>query len=112
MGFPKSFEDNLEIAEERLWLRQHEEDGPLPIYNVPRKISYPSPPVFKKVAKTPPVPPQKDNQPDKKLICCECLTPFLFTKREQKYYEKNNLSQPKRCAVCRRERKSFFISFK
>ncbi|MBO5700856.1 MAG: zinc-ribbon domain containing protein [Clostridia bacterium] len=41
----------------------------------------------------------------KKLVCCECGTSFLFTGGEQNYYETHNLSDPKRCLKCRKNRR-------
>jgi len=42
---------------------------------------------------------------DKTIRCIQCDCEFLFTEREQKYYEDRKFSVPKRCPECRKERK-------
>ena len=42
---------------------------------------------------------------DKQLICCDCGRDFTFSAGEQAYFKSKQLSQPKRCHQCRRERK-------
>jgi len=42
---------------------------------------------------------------DIKLVCTDCKKTFLFTEKEQTFYEKKGFkTQPKRCAECRRRR--------
>lgn len=42
---------------------------------------------------------------DKTIRCIQCDSEFLFTEREQKYYQDRGFSIPKRCPDCRKERK-------
>ncbi len=42
---------------------------------------------------------------DKTIRCSQCNKEFLFTEREQKFYEDRGFSTPKRCPECRKERK-------
>ncbi len=42
---------------------------------------------------------------DKTIRCIQCNSEFLFTEREQKYYQDRGFSIPKRCPDCRKERK-------
>jgi len=42
---------------------------------------------------------------DKTIRCIQCNSEFLFTEREQKYYQDRGFSIPKRCPNCRKERK-------
>lgn len=48
--------------------------------------------------------------PDLEITCTECVTPFLFTEREQEYYKERNLTHPKRCKPCRDARRANFGS--
>jgi hypothetical protein len=43
---------------------------------------------------------------DKLLRCCQCGIEYNWTLGEQKFYAKKGLNPPKRCAICREERKS------
>ena len=44
---------------------------------------------------------------DRKLICKECGSEFIFTAGEQEFYaEKGFQNEPQRCKVCRDTRKS------
>lgn len=44
---------------------------------------------------------------DKKLICKDCGSEFLFTEGEQEFYkEKGFENEPVRCPECRRARKN------
>ena len=43
---------------------------------------------------------------DKRLVCRECGTEFLFTEGEQEFYEKRGLqNEPGRCPDCRASRR-------
>lgn len=43
---------------------------------------------------------------DKKLICKDCNSEFVFTEREQEFYkEKGFENDPVRCPECRKARK-------
>ncbi|MEX1308031.1 MAG: zinc-ribbon domain containing protein [Eubacteriales bacterium] len=43
--------------------------------------------------------------PDIKLKCTDCGQAFLFTEKEQAFYEQKGFrTQPKRCADCRKRR--------
>lgn len=43
---------------------------------------------------------------DKTLNCIDCGKAFIFTASEQKYFADRQLTEPKRCVVCRRIRKA------
>jgi len=44
---------------------------------------------------------------DKKIICKDCKTEFLFTEGEQAFYkEKGFTNEPVRCPACRKARKA------
>ena len=44
---------------------------------------------------------------DKTITCVDCGTEFVFTAREQEFYASRGLTnEPRRCADCRRARKS------
>lgn len=44
---------------------------------------------------------------DKKIICKDCKTEFLFTEGEQAFYkEKGFANEPVRCPACRKARKA------
>ena len=43
---------------------------------------------------------------DKTLVCKDCGKEFLFTTRDQEFYEKMNFSDPVRCKECRDKRKA------
>ena len=44
---------------------------------------------------------------DEKLVCEDCGAEFVFTAGEQEFYaEKGLVNKPKRCADCRRARKT------
>ncbi len=42
---------------------------------------------------------------DKKMTCGTCSKIFVWTKREQDFYEKSEFTPPKHCATCRAKRK-------
>ncbi len=42
---------------------------------------------------------------DKKIVCSDCGTEFVFTVREQEFYAEKGFSEPKRCKDCREKRK-------
>ena len=42
---------------------------------------------------------------DKKIICKDCGSEFIFTKGEQEFYEERGLNTPVRCKSCRKARK-------
>lgn len=43
---------------------------------------------------------------DKILTCSDCGKPFTFTGGEQAFYEERGFKPPRRCKVCRGQRKS------
>ena len=45
---------------------------------------------------------------DKKIVCKDCNSEFIFTANEQKFYLENNFETPKRCKSCRKARKQKF----
>jgi hypothetical protein len=43
---------------------------------------------------------------DKKIVCKDCGTEFVFTVKEQEFYKEKGLeNDPKRCKACRDKRK-------
>jgi hypothetical protein len=44
--------------------------------------------------------------PDKTITCSDCRTDFLFSEREQEFYEKQGFTDPKRCKACRDAKKA------
>ena len=42
---------------------------------------------------------------DKELICIECQLPFTFRAKEQAFFAEQGFAAPKRCPVCRAERR-------
>lgn len=42
---------------------------------------------------------------DKKIKCKECGEEFIFTERDQRFYEEKGFPPPKRCSYCRRNKK-------
>lgn len=42
---------------------------------------------------------------DKKIICKDCGTEFVFTAGEQEFYAQKGLTEPKRCKECREKAK-------
>lgn len=45
------------------------------------------------------------NLKDKTIICVDCGNPFHFSIGEQLFFASKRLSDPKRCASCRRKRR-------
>lgn len=43
---------------------------------------------------------------DRDLTCVDCGQTFVFTARDQEFFESKGFSDPKRCPECRRARKS------
>lgn len=48
---------------------------------------------------------------DKTIKCSDCGNDFVFTAREQEFYEERNFSEPKRCKECRDKRKAEKANF-
>lgn len=42
---------------------------------------------------------------DRILICLDCAREFVFTAGEQRFFSNKGLAEPKRCPLCRRQRK-------
>jgi len=38
---------------------------------------------------------------DKELICQDCLSPFIWTAGEQRFFREHGFGPPKRCKACR-----------
>ena len=49
------------------------------------------------------------NSRDVILVCCDCNGPFHFSVGEQFFFASKQLSQPKRCPVCRKKRRSTLV---
>ena len=101
MGFAKYFEDNMEVIEERLMLRQQSIET-IPSSNLCQATC---------IIKNQPEHMQSRKKTKKKtklIICCDCGSSIIFTGGEQKYYEQHHLCEPRRCARCRNSRKEMF----
>ncbi len=42
---------------------------------------------------------------DKKIVCKDCGKEFIFTIREQEFYNEKGFTEPKRCKECRDKNK-------
>jgi hypothetical protein len=42
---------------------------------------------------------------DKSIDCCDCGEGFVWTMKDQDFYEKKKFSPPKRCKACREKKK-------
>ena len=42
---------------------------------------------------------------DIKIKCQDCGEEFIFSAQEQKFYEEHQFTQPKRCRLCRQNKK-------
>ena len=38
---------------------------------------------------------------DIEIVCAECDRPFVFNRRDQKFFAEHDLSPPRRCKGCR-----------
>ena len=38
---------------------------------------------------------------DKNINCVDCVASFVFSVRDQEFYQSKNYSEPKRCRKCR-----------
>ena len=43
---------------------------------------------------------------DMKIKCQDCGTEFIFSVSEQKFYKEKGFTPPKRCRLCRQNRKN------
>jgi len=46
-----------------------------------------------------------ENLEDQELQCVECGVSFIFSAEDQEFYQQKRYSSPKRCPVCRANRK-------
>jgi len=49
--------------------------------------------------------PRHNRYEDRTLKCIDCGEEFIFATGEQRYFEKRQLVEPKRCPECRQKRK-------
>ena len=47
---------------------------------------------------------------DKKIKCQDCGEEFIFSERDQKFYQEKGFNPPKRCKNCRNIRKTKFYT--
>ena len=47
---------------------------------------------------------------DVKIKCVDCGETFVFSEREQKFYEEKGFIPPKRCKFCRNTRKERYLN--
>ena len=103
MGYGKHFEDDFEIAEERPMLHREEvETPPIRLTQTIRSVLRITP-IVKAPVVTETVKRQK--RKNKRIVCYDCGATFRFGEGERAYFEKNKLTEPKRCPDCRRKRK-------
>ena len=104
MGYGKHFEDDFEIAEERHMLHREEvETPPIRLTQTIRSVLRITP-IVKAPVVTETVKRQK--RKGKQIVCCDCGATFRFGGGERIFFEKNKLTEPKRCPDCRRKRKT------
>lgn len=103
MGWAKYFEDDMDFMTERqniLWNRVHQSTtevvctGTMPLTK------------FFVVVEHKAVTAPGNNQKGKSIVCKDCGITFVFSKKEQKTYKKNEWADPKRCKCCRSIRRS------
>ena len=46
---------------------------------------------------------------DMKIKCKDCGEEFIFTENEQRFYEEKGFVSPKRCRLCRQQRKDKYL---
>ena len=95
MGLAKYFEDNYEMYLERT--DEHQKNDVIAGTTISINIT----PVVRLVNNS-----NTLINTDKKIRCKECGDFFNLTVGEQKFYQKHNLCNPKRCKRCREIRKS------
>ena len=49
--------------------------------------------------------PQRENQNDQIIKCCDCGAGFILTVGERQFYFDRKLNLPKRCQECRQRRR-------
>lgn len=49
---------------------------------------------------------------DKKIKCQDCGEDFIFTERDQNFYQEKGFEPPKRCKFCRNARKNKYTNRK
>ena len=49
---------------------------------------------------------------DMKIKCQDCGEPFIFTEKDQKFYEEKGFPPPKRCYFWRKTRKKKNLNYK
>ena len=104
MGNSKLWEDLVEAAEECHMLRGKEVETPPEVSRVLTYKTYlritpiKAAPVVTETVK-------RQKRKSKRIVCCDCGATFRFGGGERAYFEKNKLTEPKRCPDCRRKRK-------
>lgn len=106
MGWAKYHEDNVEIMNERKAVMQSYRKeteikivctGILPITNIIVEI------------KEQPTAPQRIEYQDRYIVCKDCGRKFLFPAKMQKYFDKMDWDDPKRCKCCRSYRDTRYL---
>ncbi len=105
MGWAKYAEDNLEIMQERMFLRQ--------TCKVETEIKVicksPIPVLPQIVIQINQEPVEEEKYEDIYIVCKDCGRKFLFSAGAQKHYEKKGWDNPKRCKCCRDFRNTRFL---
>ncbi len=102
MGWAKFFEDNMEIAQDRLYMKYHScietntaSSGDSKITIIPQIV----------VQILPTAATVETERQDRQLVCKDCGEKFVFNVKAQEYYAQQGWSHPKRCRGCREIKK-------
>ena len=103
MGWPKCMEDNLDIMDERLYMKQKNELTsvyspviPAKEFKIELKVNVPTNCLPKEYH-------------DKYIVCKDCGAKILFTAKKQRYFDEMKWESPKRCKECRDFRNTRFL---
>lgn len=97
MGWANYYEDNIEIAHERMCARECSSCSTTPI-EIMVKVAIKSIPTI-----------EVPNHKHKKLVCQDCGTTFRFSKRDQAFFKQNGWADTIRCKECRDNRNAHFL---
>ena len=103
MGWAKYCEDNIEIMMERQFMVQKSE-----VDVVRRTNNCLATNLILNIVETS-VEASKTKYEDKYIMCKDCGKKFLFSAKTQKYFEKMNWDEPKRCKCCRSYRNTRYL---
>ena len=109
MGWPKSMEDNREARDGRFYQPLGEqffrEDVMIQMCAIISAPSYPDPPYVRNRTD------KSEVRSGKVLQCKDCGREFLFSKQQQRSFQRKGFVEPKRCQACRALRKRVQVTF-